>query len=93
MITLPLKGYAMTALAPLRAAGDTRFSMLAGIVSSLLVLPVAWIGIRVLHMGLYAVPIAWICAWLARSLVTFARLRRDDWTNQRPLLSTSTISS
>ena len=93
MITLPLKGYAMTALAPLRAAGDTRFSMFAGLVSSFVVLPVAWLGIKVFHIGLYAVPIAWIVAWLARALLTYTRLRRDDWTNYRGVLSTPTISS
>ncbi len=93
MITLPLKGYAMTALAPLRAAGDTRFSMFAGIVTGVFVLPIAWLGIHVFRIGLYAVPIAWIIAWLARSLLTFTRLRRDDWTNYKGVLRTSTISS
>ena len=93
MITLPLKGYAMTALAPLRAAGDTRFSMFAGLVTSVLVLPIAWLGIHVLQIGLYAVPIAWVMAWLARALVTRQRIQKQDWTNYSGLLSTPTISS
>ena len=93
MITVPIKGYAMIALAPLRAAGDTRFSMLAGVVSSLLVLPIAWLGIEVFHIGLYAVPIAWIMAWLGRACIAAVRLRRDDWTNYRGVLSAPTISS
>jgi len=91
MITLPIKGYAMTAMAPLRAAGDTRFSMFAGLVSSLLVLPIAWIAIKVLGIGLYAVPLAWIAAWLARAALTFVRLRRHDWTAYGGMLKTRSI--
>jgi putative MATE family efflux protein len=91
MVTLPLKGYAMTGLAPLRAAGDTRFSMFAGLLSSLLVLPIAWVAIKVLGIGLYAVPIAWIIAWLARAFLTFVRLRRKDWMSYGGMLSTRSI--
>ncbi|GAC1393155.1 MAG: MATE family efflux transporter [Vulcanimicrobiaceae bacterium] len=82
MITLPIKGYAMVSMAPLRAAGDTRFSMFAGLLSSLFVLPITWIGIAFLHIGLYAIPIAWILAWSARALATHLRLRKGDWTRQ-----------
>ncbi len=34
-VTLPLKGYAMTVLAPIRGAGDTRFVMVMGIVTTI----------------------------------------------------------
>jgi len=91
MLTLPLKGYAMTALSPLRAAGDTRFSMFAGLIASLLVLPIAWFCIRELRIGLYAVPVAWIIAWLARASLTFLRLRPNDWLDYGGLPSTPTI--
>lgn len=82
MLTLPVKGYAMVSMAPLRASGDTRFSMFAGLLSSVLVLPIAWFGIRTLHLGLYAVPLAWIAAWLARAWLTHLRLMRDDWAHR-----------
>lgn len=82
MLTLPLKGYSMVAMAPLRAAGDTRFSMFAGLLSSVVALPMVWIGIRILHIGLYAVPLAWVSAWAARAVLTRIRLRTDDWTRR-----------
>lgn len=82
MLTLPLKGYSMVAMAPIRAAGDTRFSMLVGLLCSALVLPIAWFGIRYAHIGLYAVPLGWIVAWSARALLTQVRLRSDDWTTR-----------
>ncbi len=84
MITLPLKGYSMLEIAPLRASGDTRFSMFVGLLCSVLVLPVTWIGIKLLHIGLFAVPLGWIVAWSARTVLTSLRVRTDDWT-RRPL--------
>ena len=68
MITLPLKGWAMISLAPIRASGDTRFSMTVGILCSALVIPVAWFGIERLHLGLYSVALGWIAAWTVRAL-------------------------
>src|SRR6202041_1734436 len=62
MITLPLKGWSMVSLAPIRASGDTRFSMTVGLVCSALVIPLAWIGIERMHLGLYSVPMGWIAA-------------------------------
>ncbi|MBV9271759.1 MAG: MATE family efflux transporter [Candidatus Eremiobacteraeota bacterium] len=86
MLTLPLKGYALVSIAPIRAAGDTRFSLVVGIVTSVFVVPVAYLCIRYLHLGLYGVPIAWICAWTARSLITMVKLRSGSWT-RRPLIA------
>lgn len=82
MLSLPLKGYAMVAMAPLRAAGDTRFSMFAGLVSSIVALPLVWVGVKVFHIGLYAVPLAWVSAWSARSVLTYLRLQNGDWTRR-----------
>lgn len=85
MVTLPLKGWSMVGLAPIRASGDTRFSMLVGILCSALVIPFAWIGIERLHLALYSVPLAWITAWAARAVITELKLRNGAWTRAAPL--------
>jgi len=85
MVTLPIKGWAMVAIAPIRAAGDTRFSMFVGILCGLLVLPIAWFCIERLHVGLYSVPIAWIVAWCARASLTAWKLRDSEWSTREPL--------
>ena len=85
MITLPLKGWAMLSLAPIRASGDTRFSMTVGILCSALVIPLAWIGIERLHLGLYSVPLGWIAAWTVRALLTQWKLRDGAWMRRAPL--------
>jgi putative MATE family efflux protein len=85
MITLPLKGWAMVSLAPIRASGNTRFSMTVGLVCSALVIPLAWIGIERLHLGLYSVPIGWIAAWAIRALLTQWKLRDGAWMRRAPL--------
>jgi multidrug resistance protein, MATE family len=82
MATLPIKGWAMVSLAPIRASGDTRFSLTIGIVTSLLVLPVAYICIHVLRIGLWGVPVAWIFAWTARAAITALKLRDGAWTRR-----------
>lgn len=85
-VTLPLKGWAMVSMAPIRAAGDTRFSMTVGIVSSVLVVPLSFLFIKVLHIGLFGVPLAWVAAWIARLVLTSFKLRGESWT-RRTLLS------
>jgi putative MATE family efflux protein len=85
MATLPLKGWAMVSMAPIRAAGDTRFSMTVGIVTSALVVPLSYVFIRVAHIGLLGVPIAWVVAWLARLVLTQLKLRDESWTRRRPI--------
>jgi putative MATE family efflux protein len=85
MITLPLKGWGMVSIAPLRAAGDTKFSMWVGMTCGAIVLPVAWLCIERFHVGLYSVPIAWIFAWSARALLTSAKLRSGSWTRRATL--------
>lgn len=85
MATLPIKGWAMVSLAPIRASGDTRFSLTIGIVTSLLVFPASFICIKLLHVGLYGVPIAWIFAWSARAFITALKLRGDAWTRRKAI--------
>lgn len=87
MVTLPIKGWALVSLAPIRAAGDTRFSMTVGIVCSVLVIPVAWFGIERLSLGLYSVPIGWIVAWTVRAFPHATQ------TSQRRLVPTRAVGS
>ena len=87
MLTLPIKGWSMVSMAPIRAAGDTQFSLIIGIITAVLVLPAAFVCIRVLHFGLWGVPVAWIFAWSARAVITTYKLRGASWT-RRPLLTT-----
>lgn len=83
MLTLPLKGYAMVGIARVRASGDTRFSMLVGVIASAIAIPGAWLGTSVLHAGLFAVPLAWIAAWGFWCGATALRLHRFDWNAAR----------
>lgn len=85
-VTLPLKGYAMTILAPIRGAGDTRFVMVMGIVTTAVALAGIAAGIRLWHFGLWAVPFGWTIGWVVRSAITTARLNSGDW--QRRTLTT-----
>jgi len=85
MLTLPLKGWAMVSLSPIRASGDTRFSMTVGIICSALVIPLAWLGIERLHLGLYSVALGWIAAWATRALLTQWKLRDGAWMRRAPL--------
>ncbi len=87
MATLPLKGWAMVSMAPIRASGDTRFSMTVGIVCSVLVIPFAWFGIERLHVGLYSVPLGWIAAWSVRAVLTQWKLRDGEWKRRAPLVA------
>ncbi len=85
MVTLPIKGWAMVSLAPIRASGDTRFSMIVGILCSASVIPFAWIGIEHFHVGLFSVPLGWIAAWSLRALLTQWKLRGGAWMRSAPL--------
>jgi Na+-driven multidrug efflux pump len=82
-ITLPLKGYSMTVLAPIRGAGDTRFVMVMGILTTGVALAGIAAGIRLFHFGLWAVPFGWTAGWLVRGALTTARLRSGDWERRR----------
>jgi Na+-driven multidrug efflux pump len=78
-VTLPLKGYAMTVLSPIRGSGDTRFVMLMGIVVTAIAVVGIAAGVRLLHVGLWAVPFGWTIAWIVRGVATTLRLRSGDW--------------
>jgi putative MATE family efflux protein len=82
-ITLPLKGYAMTVLAPIRGAGDTRFVMVMGIATTVVAIAGIAAGIRLLHLGLWAVPLGWTAGWLVRGAITTVRLNGGDWERRR----------
>jgi Na+-driven multidrug efflux pump len=83
MATAPLKGYGMTSLAPIRASGDTGFSMWLGIITGLVGLVGIAAGVTLLHLGLWAVPVAWIVAWSVRAMMTRLRLRTRNWEVRR----------
>lgn len=85
-VTLPLKGYAMTVIAPIRASGDTRFVMIMGIVTAAFALLGIALAIRALHLGLWGIPLGWTTAWIVRGTITTLRLRSGDW-ERRPLLA------
>src|SRR5579863_2342784 len=85
MVAMPIKGWSMVALAPIRAAGDTGFSMAVGIVCGVLVLPITWFGIERWHIGLFSVPIAWIIAWTVRAIMTAIKLRDQSWSKREAL--------
>ncbi|HTX04025.1 MAG TPA: MATE family efflux transporter [Candidatus Acidoferrales bacterium] len=83
LATLPIKSYAIAVLAPIRAAGDTRFSMWAGITGALVAVSLIAFLTHVVQFGLYAIGIAWMASWSVRSFMTWLRLRRGDWTTRR----------
>lgn len=87
MATLPLKGWSMVSMAPIRASGDTRFSMVVGLLAAALVIPAAYAFIRIGHFGLWGVPCAWIFAWSARAVLTAYKLRGEAWTRAQVLSS------
>lgn len=78
---LPVKTYAMTVLAPIRASGDVGFTMWMGIATSALVIVGIVIGARA-GLGLWSVPLAWFVAWSLRSAMTVLRLREGRWKTQ-----------
>ena len=86
-ITLPLKGYAMTMLAPIRAAGDTRWVMVMGIATTTIATAGIATAILVFHAGLWAVPLGWTVGWLFRDAATALRLHAGDWERRRVALA------
>jgi len=82
-LTLPLKCWAMTVLAPIRASGDTRFVMVMGIGMTAISVTGIATGIIALHLGLWAVPFGWIAGWIFRGTVTTLRLRTGDWQRRQ----------
>jgi Na+-driven multidrug efflux pump len=83
LTTLPIKSYAIAVLSPIRAAGDTRFSMWVGIVGACVAVALIAFFTHVVQLGLYAIGLAWIASWSVRSILTMLRLRRGDWSSRR----------
>ncbi|GAC1629284.1 MAG: MATE family efflux transporter [Vulcanimicrobiaceae bacterium] len=83
LLTLPLKGYAMTMVAPVRASGDTRWIMVMGIVTTTIATSGIAVAILVAHVGLWAVPCGWLCGWVFRDVATWRRVRSRDWERRR----------
>jgi hypothetical protein len=54
-----------------------------GILTTAVAVTVMTLGIRVLGLGLWAVPCGWIAGWLVRGAVTTLRLASGDWTRRR----------
>ena len=75
------------------ASGDTRFSMTVGLVCGALVIPLSWIGIERLHLGLYSVPMGWIAAWSTRALLTQWKLRDGAWMRRAPLAAKELVAA
>jgi len=88
-VTLPLKGYAMTVLSPIRGAGDTRFVMLMGILVTGIAVAGIAVGVRVLGFGLWAIPFGWTVAWIVRGVATTLRLKSGDWRRRTPFHETA----
>jgi putative MATE family efflux protein len=85
LTTLPIKSYAIAVLGPIRASGDTRFSMWNGILGAIVAIVLIWFFTHVVNIGLYAIGTAWITSWTVRALVSRYRFRTDKWTH--PTLS------
>jgi putative MATE family efflux protein len=78
MCTLPIKSYAAALLAPIRAEGDTRFSMWNGIIGAGVAVALIAFFTHVVPLGLYAIGLSWIVSWSARSLQSWKRLYRPS---------------
>ncbi len=85
--TLPLKGLAMANLAPIRAAGDTRWVMRMGIVTTVISCGGLVLGIEVLHIGLWSFPLGFCAGWVYRNVATAQRLRGGDWQRRERFAS------
>ena len=82
-ITLPLKGYAMTTLAPIRGSGDMRWVMAMGIGATAIAIGGIAFGIVVAHAALWSIPLGWIVSWILRDVATTMRYRGGDWRRRR----------
>jgi putative MATE family efflux protein len=83
LLTLPLKGFAMTVGAPIRASGDTRWVMVMGIVTTAIAIVGIAASIEFGRLDLWAYPIGWTLGWLFRDGATLVRFRSGDWERRR----------
>ena len=77
--TLPLKGIAMANVSPIRAAGNTRWVMRMGIITTVISTAGLALGIEVFHIGLWSFPLGFSIGWMYRNVATGLRVRRGDW--------------
>ncbi|MGH3917662.1 MAG: MATE family efflux transporter [Pseudonocardiaceae bacterium] len=78
LAAVPIMVIAMNLSGLLRAAGDTRSTMIALLIGSYLVeIPLAWL----LHdsLGVIGVYLALLAYWMTRLAVTWARYRKGSW--------------
>ena len=74
---------AMPATGVLRAGGDTRGIMVIGTLSQAVVaIPVAYVAAVVAGLGLPGVILGLVASWVARTILTLARYRRNVWQQQ-----------
>lgn len=77
---VPAMVVGMTMAGVLRAAGDTRSVMYAGIIGQLVFgVPVAWLCAVPLELGLVGIYLGLLAGWLARTAVTYLRYRTGRW--------------
>lgn len=80
VLILPMMVASMVLSGILRAAGDTKSIMYAGLAGQLLVsVPAAWLLVTVLDTGLIGVYIGLALMWATRFAVTWIRYRRRRW--------------
>jgi Na+-driven multidrug efflux pump len=82
-VTLPLKGYAMASIAPIRGSGDVRWVMVMGIATTIIAIAGIAVGATLLHIGLWSMPFGWIAGWIFRAIATGLRLRSGDWMRRK----------
>ncbi|MBV8601435.1 MAG: hypothetical protein JO359_07720, partial [Candidatus Eremiobacteraeota bacterium] len=83
LTTLPIKSLGVAMIAPIRAAGDTRFAMWNGVLGAAVAIAAIAFCTQTLHLGLYAIGIAWIVSWTLRTLLSWLKLRTGDWERRR----------
>ena len=81
---LPLMVFTMTFSGALRAAGNTRSVMNITLVASyIFYLPLAWIFLEKLHLGLLGVYLALFIYWIVRLSATTYRYAKGDWKTSK----------
>ena len=82
LCTLPIKSCVAALLAPIRAAGDTRFAMWNGAIGAVIAVSLVAFFTHVVPIGLYAIGTAWLVSWSVRAVIAGKRLRTGDWTRR-----------
>jgi MATE family multidrug resistance protein len=81
---LPLMVFTMTFSGALRAAGNTRSVMNITLIASyIFYLPLAWIFLEKLHMGLLGPYVALFIYWIIRLSATMYRFSKGDWKTSK----------